>query len=103
MANDFSPSLARDLRGLIRRVVINHDDMIDVLEPTAHHRSDKPLFTESRNDCAYGFPGCLNHETRQLARTPPSHRMVISRVIGTSDQWTGSHIIETFFQRDLPI
>ena len=85
VTNDFSPSLASDLRGLIRRVVIDHDDMIEVLENAAHHRSDKPLLTESRDDCAYVFPGRLNHAARQLASTPSSHRMVISRVIGTSD------------------
>src|SRR5258707_10377165 len=61
MTNDFSACRTGDCRRLIRRVVIDHDDTIDVLEYPTHNRPDKACLTESRNNRTNTLPGRLNH------------------------------------------
>jgi hypothetical protein len=61
VTNHFGARLAGYLRRFICRVIINYDNVIDVLENSAYHRSNKSRFTESRNNRANSLPGCLNH------------------------------------------
>jgi hypothetical protein len=63
-----------DFRRLIRRVVIDHDDVIEVLEYPTHDGPDKACLTESRNNRANILPGRLNHLlTSWLSQSRPGY------------------------------
>src|ERR1700730_13170279 len=74
MTNDFSACRTGDCRRLIRRVVIDHDDVIEVLEYATHDGPDKACLTEGRNNRANILPGRLNHLlTSWLSQSKPGY------------------------------